>query len=211
MSTIHNFVHIIYRLGGGHFRRQRERWFTCEFRECRTVIDLGGTVEMWNGVGFAEHITLLNVGESPKNLPPGFTYLQGDGRNTRLPEAAFDLAFSNSAIEHVGDFDDQRRFANEMLRVGRRIYCQTPNKWFPVEPHFLGVFVHWLPRKWFTHFVDRYLTLHGWRYKPDAATSAALVGSIRLLTRAELVELFPGCKIRTEWFMGLPKSFIAWK
>jgi SAM-dependent methyltransferase len=158
-----------------------------------------------------ERITLLNVDESPEGLPSRFSYIQGDGRDTRLPDAEFDLAFSNSAIEHVGNFDDQRRFANEVLRVGRRIYCQTPNKWFPVEPHFLGVFVHWLPRKWFTHFVDRYLTLHGWRYKPDAATSAALIGSIRLLTRTELMELFPGCKIRTEWCLGLPKSFVVWK
>ncbi len=211
MKAVHNFVHNIYRVGGGYFRRRRERWFTSEFRECGTVIDLGGTVEMWNGAGLGKRITLLNVDESPKNLPPGFTYIRGDGRDTRFPDAAFDLAFSNSAIEHVGDFDDQRRFANEMLRVGRRVYCQTPNKWFPVEPHFLGVFVHWLPRRWFNHFVDRYLTLHGWRYKPDAATSAALISSIRLLTRAELAQLFPGCKIRTEWCVGLPKSFVVWK
>ncbi len=211
LSTIHNFVHNIYRVGGGYFRRKRGRWFTSEFRDCRTVIDLGGTAEMWNGSGLGKHITLLNVDESPKNLPPGFTYIRGDGRDTRFADAAFDLAFSNSAIEHVGDFDDQRRFANEMLRVGRRVYCQTPNKWFPIEPHFLGVFVHWLPRRWFTHSVHRYLTLQGWRYRPDAKASASLIDSIRLLTRAELVQLFPGCKLKAERFMGLPKSFVIWK
>jgi SAM-dependent methyltransferase len=211
VNLIHNFVHNIYRVGGGHFRRKRGRWFTSEFRDCRTVVDLGGTAEMWEGVSFGERMTLLNVGRSPENLPPAFTYIQGDGRNTGLPDASFDLAFSNSAIEHVGSFDDQQRFASEMLRLGRRVYCQTPNKWFPIEPHFLGLCVHWLPRKWFTHFVDRYLTLHGWRYKPDAKASAALIDSIRLLTRAELLELFPGCAVRTERFMGLPKSFVVWR
>lgn len=166
---------------------------------------------MWAGAHFAEHITLLNVGGPPKSLPPNFAYVQGDGRNTGLPDTGFDLAFSNSAIEHVGTFEDQRRFANELLRIGRRVYCQTPNKWFPIEPHFLGLGVHWLPRKWVIHFVDRYLTMHGWRYKPDAATSAALIDSIRLLTRSELQQLFPGCKIKTERWLGLPKSFMVWK
>jgi len=209
--SLHRFVHNIYGVLGGYFRRKRHRWFTSEFRDCRTVVDLGGTAEMWDGMNFAEHVTLLNVGEAPKNLRPAFVYVQGDGRDTHLPDHGFDLAFSNSAIEHVGSFEDQRRFAGELLRLGRRVYCQTPNKWFPVEPHFLGLCVHWLPRKWFGHFVDRYLTLHGWRYKPDAQVSAALIDSIRLLTRAELVQLFPGCKVRAERFLGLPKSFVVWR
>lgn len=207
MSVVHN----IYRVVGGYFRSKRQCWFKSKFRGCRTVIDVGGTVETWRNDDLAEHVTLLNVGESPKDLPPTIAYIQGDGRNTGLPDGAFDVAFSNSVIEHVGTFEDQQRFATELLRLGRRIYCQTPNKWFPVEPHFLGLGVHWLPRKWFTNFVDCYFTLHGWRYKPDAAASAALIDSIRLLTRTELRQLFPGCKIRTERWLGLPKSFVVWK
>jgi SAM-dependent methyltransferase len=210
-DMIHRFVYKIYRIAGGHFRRKRQRWFTSEFRDCRTVVDIGGTTQMWQGVNFVEHVTLLNVEDPPKQLPDGFTYIQGDGRDTRLPDSGFDLAFSNSVIEHVGNFDNQRRFANELLRVGRRIYCQTPNRWFPIEPHFLVLGVHWLPRKWFTHFVHRYLTLNGWTYKPDPETSAAMISAIRLLTRRELLELFPGCKMKTEWCMGLPKSFVVWK
>jgi methyltransferase family protein len=206
-----SIVHNIYCVVGGYFRRKRLQWLATEFRDCRTVLDLGGRVEMWSGIHFAERTTILNVEPSPENLPPGFTYIHGDGRSTGLQDQAFDLAFSNSAIEHVGSFDDQRRLANEMLRIGRRIYCQTPNKWFPIEPHFLGVFVHWLPRRWFTHSVHRYFTLQGWRYRPDAKASASLIDSIRLLTRAELVQLFPGCKLKAERFMGLPKSFVVWR
>jgi SAM-dependent methyltransferase len=206
-----NIVHNIYQVIGGFFRQKRQRWFKSEFHGCRTVIDVGGTVESLRNHGFAEQVTLLNVGTPPKDLPSTIAYIQGDGRSTGLPDWAFDVAFSNSVIEHVGSFADQQRFASELLRIGRRIYCQTPNKWFPIEPHFLGLCVHWLPRKWFTNFVDRYFTLHGWRYRPDAATSAALIDSIRLLTRAELRQLFPGCKIKTEWWLGLPKSFVVWK
>jgi len=166
---------------------------------------------MWSGIKFARRMCILNLEHPPESLPPNFTYVLCDGRSTGLPEQAFDLAFSNSAIEHVGNFDDQKRFADEMLRVGRRIYCQTPNKWFPVEPHFLGLCVHWLPRRWFNHFVDRYLTLHGWRYRPEPEASEALINSIRLLTRQELSHLFPGCNIKTERFLGMAKSFVVWR
>lgn len=166
---------------------------------------------MWDGINFAQRTTILNLEPAPAGLPPKFTYLLADGRNTGLADKAFDLAFSNSAIEHVGSLEAQQCFANEMLRVGRRIYCQTPNKWFPVEPHFLGLCVHWLPKKWFGHFVDRYLTLHGWRYRPTPEASIDFINSIRLLTRDELSDLFPGCEIRTERFLGLAKSFVVWR
>jgi len=204
-------VNSFYEVVAGYFRRKRQRWFAQKFQDCRTVIDMGGTTDIWEQVGFAEHITLLNVGDPPNDLRPKFSYIQGDGRDTGLPNAAFDLAFSNSAIEHVGNFEDQRRFANEMLRLGRRIYCQTPNKWFPVEPHFLGLLVHWLPRRWFGHTVYRYFTVNGWIAKPDREKSAVLVASVRLLTRRELVQLFPGCKVRTERVLGLPKSLIVFR
>ena len=166
---------------------------------------------MWRGLDFAERATIINLEPTPLRVPEKILYVEGDARNTGLGYRAFDLAFSNSVIEHVGGFEDQRRFANEMLRIGRRIYCQTPNRWFPVEPHFLGLCVHWLPKKWFSHFVDRYFTMHGWRYHPTPEVSAALINSIRLLTRAELQQLFPGCQIKTERFLGMAKSFVVWR
>jgi len=166
---------------------------------------------MWNGLDFGQRTTIINLEPTPKCVPERFTYVVGDATNTGLQDHAFDLAFSNSVIEHVGGFEDQKRLAHEMLRIARRIYCQTPNKWFPIEPHFLGLCVHWLPKKWFNHLVDRYLTLHGWRYRPTPQASAALINSIRLLTRAELLQLFPGCKIKSERFLGMPKSFVVWR
>jgi Methyltransferase domain len=206
-----SIVHLIYRAVGGYFRRKRLQWLKTEFRNCHTVLDLGGRVDMWKQATFARHTTIVNLEPTPDIVPANFAYIRGDARHTGLPNHAFDLAFSNSVIEHVGSLEDQKRFADEMLRIGRRIYCQTPNKWFPVEPHFLGLCVHWLPAKWFNHFVDRYLTLHGWRYRPDREASLALIKSVRLLTRRELLQLFPGCDIKTEWFLGLPKSFVVWR
>ena len=48
-------------------------------------------------------------------------------------------------IEHVGGEDEQRRFVAEALRVGRRAFITTPNRWFPVEVHTRLPLVHWLP------------------------------------------------------------------
>jgi|SRR5581483_4663778 SAM-dependent methyltransferase len=204
-------VHEMYRVVGGYFRRRRLRWVQREFSDCKSVVDFGGRVEMWSDVKLGERTTVMNVEPPPRQVPEKFTYLQRDATHSGFSEHAFDLAFSNSVIEHVGSFEDQKRFAGEMLRVGKRVYCQTPNKWFPVEPHFLGLGVHWLPKKWFGHFVDRYLTVHGWRYRPSAEASAELINSIRLLNRSEVRELFPGCNIKAERFMGMTKSFVVWK
>lgn len=193
-----------------YFRVRRHCWLTQEFGDCLTVIDMGGRESMWYTVGFSPQVTIVNP-EPVEVVQPGFEYVAGDARELTSADGSFDLAFSNSVIEHVGSFEDQRRFAREMMRVGRRVYCQTPNRWFPVEFHFLGLFVHWLPRSWFTYFVHRRLTLRGILGKPTREESQELRGSIRLLSRSELVKLFPGCKIRTERFLGMAKSFVVWR
>ena len=193
-----------------YFRRHRHRWLAEEFGKCKTVIDIGGRDSMWYTVALSPRVTIVNP-EPVSTVQPGFEYIAGDGCALDFPDSTFDLAFSNSVIEHVGSFEDQRRFAQEMMRVGRRIYCQTPNRWFPVEFHFLGLFVHWLPREWFTYCVHRHMTLRGILGKPTREQSRELRGSIRLLSCRELRRLFPGCNIRTERFLGMAKSFVVWR
>jgi len=55
----------------------------------------------------------------------------------------FDWVFSNAVIEHVGNWEAQLLFINEMLRVGQHVFFTTPNKYFPVESHTNALFVHW--------------------------------------------------------------------
>lgn len=201
----------LYRFLGGHCRQRRLRDFTRQFGDCHSLVDLGGRVDMWRDNRFPAPITVVNIEPPPDPVPATFTYICGDARQTALPDGAFDLAFSNSVIEHVGDFADQKRFAREMLRLGRHIYCQTPNRWFPVEPHFLGLFIHWFPRRWFGYVFHRYFTMQGLTWKPDRQASRKLIDEIRLLTRRELTQLFPGCHIKAERFLGLTKSYVVWK
>ena len=74
---------------------------------------------------------------------PGNKFLTYDGRKLPFKDKQFDWVFSNAVIEHVGYDKDQLFFLNEMLRVSKRVFFTTPNKYFPVESHSNIIFLHW--------------------------------------------------------------------
>jgi SAM-dependent methyltransferase len=98
---------------------------------------------------------------------------------TELPfeDDAFDVAFSNAVVEHVGGGEERRRFVAELCRVAPRVFLSTPNRWFPVETHTLVPFAHWLPRR-ARDRVFRALRRDAWE-------------GVELLTGREVLGLFP--------------------
>jgi SAM-dependent methyltransferase len=94
-----------------------------------------------------ERITALGLHEGTRfrESYPSARYVQGDALNLPFADGEFDLVFSNAVIEHVGGREQQRRFVEESLRVARRAFITTPNRWFPVEVHTRLPLVHWLP------------------------------------------------------------------
>ena len=76
---------------------------------------------------------------------PSIRCVTASGTDLPFEDDAFDVAFSNAVIEHVGGRERQRRLVLEALRVGRRVFLTTPNRRFPVEVHTRLPFVHWLP------------------------------------------------------------------
>jgi hypothetical protein len=46
-----------------------------------------------------------------------------------LNQRSCDVAFFNSVIEHVGDWERQHKFAGEMRRIGNAVFCQAPCRW----------------------------------------------------------------------------------
>ncbi|UXA51316.1 class I SAM-dependent methyltransferase [Xanthomonas prunicola] len=119
---------------------------------CR-VIDVGGTFAYWAQVPdafFAQHaceVTVVNLEDAP--LPAARTHLRaqrGDGCVLGDADNAFDIAHSNSVIEHVGDAARMRAFADQIRRVAPQYSVQTPNYWFPIEPHYLAPGIQFLPR-----------------------------------------------------------------
>ncbi len=133
-------------------RFSRELAITAETR----VLDVGGTPETWETLTTRPKVTLLNTPRTRDELAGAAWWVAGDGRRLPFRDGAFDVVFSNSVIEHVGDAESQRRFAREVARVGRGYWVQTPNRWFPVEQHLLTPLVHWLPKAWQRRIVPRF-------------------------------------------------------
>ena len=87
----------------------------------------------------------LHHGARFRERYPHVAYVQGDACALPFPDGAFDVVHSNAVIEHVGGRERQEAFVREALRVGRRVFLTTPNRWFPIEVHTRLPLVHWLP------------------------------------------------------------------
>lgn len=178
------------------------------------ILDVGGRLGYWKmmtadgALGRQVHVTLLNVEASPVE-EAGFTAVAGDGRSMpQFADGEFDIVFSNSTIEHVGSFEDQRRMADEVRRIGKAYYVQTPNRYFPVEPHFLFPFFQFLPVRVRVWLVQHFAL--GWYPRlRDGETAWREVDSIQLLGRDAFQSLFPDATVHEERFWGLVKSFVA--
>lgn len=178
-------------------------------RPCR-ILDVGGTQAYWDRMGFSDptvEIVLVNLEATPVTRP-AFEAVVGDARALDdVPDGAFDVVFSNSVIEHLGDLRSQRAMAAEVRRVGRRYWVQTPNRHFPLEAHALLPFIQYLPARMRGAIVARHRP--GW-YRgcpPDLALAEAL--AVRLLTSHEMRQLFPGATLWQERILGLTKSLIV--
>ncbi len=178
------------------------------------VLDIGGTPEVWDLLPAKPHLTLLNTPRAKDDLTGAAEWVAGDGRALPFRDGAFDVVFSNSVIEHVGDSESQRRFAREAARVGRAYWVQTPNRWFPVEQHLLTPVIHWLPRAWQRAIVPR-VNVWRWVAKPSEDRRRFYVEhylrDVRLLSAGEMRELFPEARVIRERVLGVTKSLVAWK
>ena len=85
---------------------------------------------------------------------------------------------------------------------------QTPNKWFFSDPHTVGAFVHWLPKRWQRKLI-RWCSFWGLVDRPSQAKVDALLEEINLLSEAQMRALFPDATILKERFLGMTKSIIA--
>ena len=182
------------------------------------IVDVGGTPEYWSIIPhelMERHhvtVTIINLPGAPMLVvEPPFEYREGDGCDLQdIPDGTFHIAHSNSTLEHVGDWHRMTAFAREIQRVASRGFVQTPNFWFPIEPHCMTPMFHWLPKATRVWLV-RHLQLGNWSQAMSVDQAVRMVESARLLNRTMLQALFPHWRILTEWLAGLPKSLIAVK
>ena len=178
------------------------------------ILDVGGTPANWLLAEVHPQVTLLNMPRGQEHAEHGFAFVSGDGCQLPFRDQSFEIVFSNSVIEHVGAPEQQRRFAAEIRRVGKHYWVQTPNRWFPIEPHLLTPVVHWLPRRLHRRWVTKWTV---WdfveRPSPDRREFYIrhFLDDIRLLSASELAALFPDAEILRERSLGWTKSLIAVK
>ena len=225
LHLIHKQFEIPYIIGSwsNRFRRRRSKYIAYMIEECYNrkkevnIIDIGGKKSYWDifsDTFLSEnnvHITILNL---PSNSPLPekdkiFTYIYGDGCNlSEFSDKSFHIAHSNSTLEHVGNMENKRKFSNEIQRVGEKHYLQTPNYWFPIEPHFLVPFFQFLPLPVRIKLLCIFDIGH-WKRVRNSQIAKLVLEYTDLLSKNDLIQLFPDSSIIKEKFWFLTKSFIV--
>jgi SAM-dependent methyltransferase len=171
--------------------RRHERFFAlAELPPNARVLDLGcGALGLR---AFEPELDITGVDLCERPGYPGPFVRADAAAGLPFAEDEFDLVYCSSVIEHV---PRARRaaFAAELRRVGRGWLVQTPAFSFPLEPHSLLPFAHWLPARTRRRY---------WRLG-----AASEWEQIELLRRSELEALFGPA--RAERFGPLVKSWVC--
>lgn len=206
---------------GSKFRAKRIEPFllllaeTYEQHGCVKIIDMGGTRTYWNIIAgdiltkYNVSITLVNLPGSNQPVDEGrFKYVEGDCCDLSFGDKSFHIAHSNSVVEHVGDWEKMTRFAQEVSRIAPAYFVQTPNFWFPIEPHCMVPFFHWLPRPMRVYLIMK-MNIGSWSKRDSVDLAVRAIDSAQLLNKSMFRELFKDASHRTERFIFFPKSLIA--
>ena len=172
--------------------KRHERFFhLARITRDSRIVDLGsGPLGLR---AFAPELDVTGVDRLPKPDYPG-PFVQADV-TARLPfaDGEFDLAYSSSLIEHLAP-GERAAFAAEVRRVARGWFVQTPAFSFPIEPHALLPFAHWLPPR---------VRRGYWRLGVAGDWE-----EVALLRRQEMADLF-GEPVLAERVLGLAKSWVS--
>lgn len=133
---------------------------------------------------YTQNITMSTI-EDASNLEQifnGAKFVQNEpGKAFPFDDKQFDILFCSAVLEHVGDDEAQMQFVYECIRVARKIYLTTPNKYFPIEFHTYLPFIHYLPRYAYQKIL-RVLKMNFW----------AETANLNLLTKKRLFSMLSG-------------------
>jgi SAM-dependent methyltransferase len=118
-----------------------------------------------------------------------------DGVRLPFADKSFDIVYSNAVLEHLPSAERVRRLAAEVRRVGRGWFVATPNRWYPIEPHYHLPFVQFLSEE-----SQRWLV---------AKLGMKPYAHLRLLSARELRQLFPDSRILRCRVTFYPETLIA--
>lgn len=179
-----------------------------------SILDLGGTEVYWRifDRSFLHRmgcrITLLNLQGDAVADHALFEYRRGDALAVESDDNAFDIVHSNSVIEHLGGWPRMQRFSAEVRRLAPRYLVQTPNFWFPWEPHFGLPLFQLLPRPVRASLLMR-KRCGFYQRCPGIAEAVAAIESVTLLDVRMVRCLFPDARLVRERLLGVTKSLLA--
>ena len=208
------FTHSYQQKKALSFRQKRFILFLNKLNDLKVpikILDIGGTQKFWNEMSFIPEegveIVLLNLQEE-KETALGFSSIIGSATDlSEFSDNSFDIIFSNSVIEHLYNFENQVKMANEVMRVGKFFFVQCPNKFFLIEPHFNLPFFQFYPF-WLKFIIMKHSKLvRGRKHNMEEIHRAH--NEIQLLSYSDLSKLFPGSSIYKEKIFGFTKSFIV--
>ncbi len=230
MSVISDFVRkTIFNPYSQKFKRKRKDLFYRYLKPepGNKILDFGGDDGSWMNylISFrSEDLYVADIYKEPLEIAStkyGFkTVLLDESGKIPFEDNFFDIVFCNSAIEHVTvDKNEmysiktnkefirksmirQRFLADEIKRVSKKYFIQTPCKHFIIESHtWLPSLYIYLPRKFQLKLI-RFLNKYWIKLSsPD----------INLLTTRDMKDLFPEAKIIKEKSLLLTKSIVAIK
>lgn len=140
----------------------------CSPSQESSILDLGGTPDMKlkdsnfleKLYPYTQNITMCSI-EDCSNVVEEYglkAFVENKpGEVLPFRDKEFDICFCSATLEHVGTRDDQIFFLNECMRVSKKIFLTTPNRYFPIEMHTFVLFLHWLPWKVFQKFVRKFI------------------------------------------------------
>jgi len=182
----------------------------------KKVLDVGGeagrsdgTLQLIDSYPFKKNLSVLNISaehiERIKQTWPEVDSHVGDALDLPWPDKFFDIVYCNAVIEHVGDFDCQKKMAQEIQRVSKSWFVTTPNRWYPFEFHMRLPFVPWLPFHGYL-FTGRFISYNHIKRKYAFGINHK---HLRLLTARELEKCFPGSQIVKQRVTFMPEILIA--
>lgn len=177
------------------------------------VLDLGGYPHFWRSTPVhPAYVTTLNLDDQCHAQEPWLEHVVADACDiTSLDSCAgdYNLVVSNSLIEHVGGYLRRKELARVVAVAAPAHWIQTPDRYFPVEPHYLAPGFQFLPVKMRAAVIPHWPIAHERVYTPSDALAQVL--TIDLIGATELQHLFPESEIWHERLAGLSKSIVAIK
>ena len=181
-------------------RRRRYDWYRQAMRPrpSSEIVDVGaGAAWSLASLDPSAHVTSVDRRDPLGSRRPAHqSFVRADACALPFPDGTFEIAYSNSVVEHI-DPSRRQAFAREVRRVAQRYWVQTPNRHFPLEPHALLPGVQYLPPG---------LRRKAWRLSPR---QIPYEDSLELLDARELRALFPDALILRERVGPLTKSLVA--